>query len=94
MRVRWTRRALRALDGIAEHIARDRPEAARRAVGRVRDGVARLSEFPSMGRPGRVHGTRELVVDDAPLIVVYRVREDTVEILVVLHSARKWPEGF
>jgi toxin ParE1/3/4 len=60
----------------------------------VRDGVARLSEFPSIGRPGRVHGTRELVVDDTPFIVAYRIREGTVEILVVLHSARKWPEDF
>jgi plasmid stabilization system protein ParE len=47
-----------------------------------------------MGRPGRVHGTSELVVDGTPFIVAYRIRDETVEILAVLHSSRKWPDDF
>ena len=94
MRVRWTRRALRALDGIATYIAQDRPEAARRTVSRVEDAVGQLALHPSRGRAGRVVGTRELVVSGTPFIVPYRVRADSVEILTVLHAARRWPEDF
>lgn len=51
----------------------------------------RLSNFPSMGRPGRVSGARELVVSGTPYIIPYRVRDEEVEILRVFHGARKWP---
>jgi toxin ParE1/3/4 len=49
---------------------------------------------PALGRAGRVAGTRELVVAEAPYIIPYRVRGDAVEILRVFHAARKWPERF
>jgi plasmid stabilization system protein ParE len=49
---------------------------------------------PAMGRPGRVSGTRELVVPDTPYIVPYRVRRNAVEVLRVFHAAGKWPSGF
>lgn len=94
MSVRWTRRALGALDGIATHIARDNPAAARRIVARVEDAVNQLALHPSMGRSGRVAGTRELIVSGTPFIVPYRVREGAVEVLTVLHTARRWPEEF
>ncbi|MDH3402141.1 MAG: type II toxin-antitoxin system RelE/ParE family toxin [Acidobacteriota bacterium] len=94
MRVRWTRRALRALDGIAAYIAQDSPAAARRVVSRLEDSVGQLALHPSRGRVGRVAGTRELVVSETPFIVPYRVRGDSVEVLAVLHAARRWPEEF
>jgi len=53
-----------------------------------------LSDHPNAGRPGRVHGTRELVITDTPFILPYRVVRNTVQILRVLHGARKWPEQF
>ena len=94
MRVRWTRRALSALDGIAAYIAEDNPAAARRIVARVETAVFQLAAHPSMGRAGRVGGTRELVVPGTPFIIPYRVRAESVEILTVLHAARRWPEEF
>jgi toxin ParE1/3/4 len=51
-----------------------------------------LADNPHMGRPGRVPGTRELVVTRTPYIVPYRVRGDTLEILRVYHGARRWPD--
>ncbi len=45
-----------------------------------------------MGRPGRVLGTRELIVSSAPYIVPYRVKNNFIEILRVLHVAMEWPE--
>lgn len=94
MRVRWLRAALAELDAEAEYIARDNPKAASKIVGYIATAVDRLARHPSMGRPGRVSGTRELVVSGTPYIIPYRVRGDFVEILRVFHAARKWPRSF
>ena len=94
VRVSWTRRALRALDGIAAYVAQDDPAAAGRIVARVEDAVAQLASHPAVGRSGRVPGTRERVVPGTPFIVAYRVADEAVQVLAVLHSARRWPEGF
>ena len=45
-----------------------------------------------MGRPGRVPKTRELVVSGTPYLVIYRVKNDRLEVLRVFHGARQWPQ--
>lgn len=92
MRVRWLRIALRNLDEEASFIAADDAVAARLVVERVLGAVAQLAEQAGLGRPGRVPGTRELVVSKTRFIVPYRVRGDTVEILRVFHTSRRLPE--
>ena len=62
MRVRWLRKALRNLDDEATYIAADDTAAATVVVKRVLDAVSMLGEQPGLGRPGRVAGTRELIV--------------------------------
>jgi toxin ParE1/3/4 len=94
MRVRWTRRALRSLEALAEYIAKDRPSAAERMVERIRDAVDLLAKNPDLGRAGRVPSTRELIVGGTPFIVPYRIREDVVEIIAIFHAARRWPDRF
>jgi len=91
VRVRWLRTALRNLDEEATYIAADNPEAARAVVGRVLDAVAALAERPELGRPGRVPGTRELVVLKTRYVVPYRVKRDAIEVLRVFHSSRRLP---
>jgi len=92
VRVRWLRRALRNLDEEAAYIARDDPQAAAQVVERITASIEVLATHTSLGRPGRVPGTRELIITGTPYIVPYRVRDDTVEILRVFHGARKWLE--
>ena len=92
MRVRWLRKALRNLDEEAAYIANDDSAAARIVVERVLNAVAMLAQQPDMGRPGRVPGTRELVVPRTRYIVPYRVRGDAVEILRVFHTSRRHPQ--
>ena len=92
MRVRWLRKALRNLDDEAAFIAADDAAAARVVIERVLDAVAQLSEQPAIGRPGRVPGTRELIVSRTRYIVPYRVRAETVEILRVFHTSRRQPD--
>jgi addiction module RelE/StbE family toxin len=94
VRVRWIRRALKNLDEEAAYIARDDPRAAARLVERIVASVERLADYPASGRPGRVPGTRELLVTDTPYLVPYRVRGETVEILRVFHGVRKRPGEF
>lgn len=92
MRVRWLRKALKNLDEEAAYIATDDPAAARMVVARVLEAIAALAEQPGLGRPGRVPGTRELIVLRTRYIVPYRVRGDSVEILRVFHTSRRPPE--
>ena len=92
MRVRWLRTALRNLDDEASYIAIEDSVAARLVVERVLSAVAMLEQQPGVGRPGRVHGTRELLVSKTRYIVPYRVRGDVVEILRVFHTSRRLPQ--
>lgn len=91
MHVKWLRMALRNLDDEAAYIAADDPAAASGVVERVLTAVAMLAEQPQLGRPGRVPGTRELVVLNTRYLVPYRVRRDTVEVLRVFHTSRRPP---
>ncbi len=91
--VRWTRRALGRVEQIGDHIAADDPGAADRLVARLFAAVEALADQPALGRPGRISGTRELVLAVAPNNVAYRVTATTVDILTVLHGAQRWPDG-
>ena len=92
MRVRWLRKALRNLDDEASFVAADDAAAARLVVERVIEAVAQLAEQPGLGRPGRVPGTRELVVSETRYIVPYRVQGGRIEVLRVFHTSRRLPE--
>jgi addiction module RelE/StbE family toxin len=85
---------LRRLEDIRERIASDNPAAATRVIERIRSAVRRLAASPAIGRLGRVEGTRELVITGTPYIVPYRVKDDAVEIVTVLHCAQRWPDRF
>ena len=91
MRIRWLRTALRNLEEEAAYVAADDPAAARLVVKRVLEAIDQLGEQPSLGRPGRVPGTRELVVARTRYLVPYRVKRDTIEILRVFHTSRRLP---
>lgn len=85
---------LRRLEDIRARIAPDNPAAATRVIELIRTAMRRLPASPAIGRPGRVEGTRELVIAGTPYIVPYRVQDDIVEIITVLHSAQRWPDRF
>ena len=91
MRVRWLRKALANLDEEAAFIAAEDPAAASLVVRRIMAAVAELTDRPGIGRPGRVPGTRELVVARTRYVIPYRVRGGVVEILRVFHTSRRLP---
>jgi toxin ParE1/3/4 len=95
MNIIWSPEAIQDLISLRGYIAEDSPAGARRIVARVLHGVEHfLPDNPQMGRPGRVPGTRELVIPQTPYIVPYRVQRSTLQILRVFHGARRWPGSF
>lgn len=92
MKVAWTRLALADLDSARLYIAEESPSAAARIINRIKAAVSALSRHPELGRPGRAAGTRELVVAGTPFILPYRIRAKRIEVLAVIHGARRWPD--
>ena len=94
MKIRWVRLALDDLQKIDTFISNDNPSAAKKVLALIWGTTQLLKEHPQIGRPGRVAGTRELVISDTPFIVPYRVISDAIQILRVIHGARNWPINF
>ncbi|AVA23827.1 type II toxin-antitoxin system RelE/ParE family toxin (plasmid) [Rhizobium sp. CB3171] len=93
MKLIWSAFALADRDGIFTHIEADNPAAAASVDERIAAAARRLRDFPESGRPGRIAGTRELVITGTPYIAAYVVTETAVRILRVLHGAQQWPEA-
>ncbi|MBL8174225.1 MAG: type II toxin-antitoxin system RelE/ParE family toxin [Bryobacterales bacterium] len=92
MKVVWSRRAVRHLVALREYIAKDSEQSAALAAKRILDAIDLLQTQTEMGRPGRVVGTRELVIPDTPYIIPYRIRDDRLELVAVFHGRQKWPK--
>ena len=90
MAVKWLRVALENMATIANYIAQDSPARATTFVQELREKTNVLADFPSVGRAGRVAGTRELVAH-RNYLVIYRVKRANVEIIRVRHVAQKHP---
>jgi toxin ParE1/3/4 len=92
LQIRWTDCAVDDMESVISFIREDNPQAAKTVVFKIVNSIAMLAQYPSLGRPGRLEGTRELTIADTPFLVPYRVKNKTVEILRVYHNSRKWPE--
>ena len=91
MKVIWSPDALFDMADLREYIAEDNPDAARRvAIALVQTVEEGLSMNPQLGHPGRVPGTRELVMPKMPFIIAYRIHKSMLEVLGVYHHARRW----
>ncbi len=94
MKIIWSPEAIDDLAALRAYISRDNPSAARRVALHLLEMVeTTLAENPPIGRPGRVPGTREFVIDKTPYIVPYRVKDNALQILRIYHGARRWPES-
>ena len=91
MRVEWHPLARADLAEMVAYIASDNPVAAYRVHDDIRKQTNLLAIYPEIGRPGRVRGTRELVITGTPYIAAYRFAGDALTILRLLHGARLWP---
>ena len=85
-KVRWTKRALNRLDEIAAYIARDNPERAKTFILELQEKIEVLKTH-QIGKAGRLFGTKEWVLHKN-YIAVYRIKNEEVHILTVLHAAQ------
>ena len=92
MRIEWSAHAVADLETISAYIEQDRSlETANRVARTIYEAVQSLRTLPHRGRAGRIENTCELVLPRLPYLVVYRVYENRVLILNVVHGARRWP---
>ncbi|MDB5703707.1 MAG: addiction module toxin, RelE/StbE family protein [Sphingomonas bacterium] len=92
MNVSFTPEALADLRAIRDWIAIDNPVAATEVLSRIRQTAMMFGNFPLLGRPGRIGGTREFPVTGLPYTIVYRVASETeIDILTVIHQRRRFP---
>ena len=89
MKILWSSVAIDHLISVRAHIAKDNPHAAQRMAAKILISVESLALHPHLGRPGRVTGTRELVVPDTPYILPYRIHKNAVEIITVFHGRQR-----
>ena len=92
MKVKWLELALDDLDSAIEYIETENPPAALRVAERIWQASKLLSANPEMGRIGRIGDTREWVVNKAPYIIAYRVKNNSLEIMRVIHAKQSWPK--
>ncbi|MBI2067187.1 MAG: type II toxin-antitoxin system RelE/ParE family toxin [Deltaproteobacteria bacterium] len=93
MKIIWTKLAVQDLQQVRDYIETDRVDAADTVIEKIAKAVENLDSYQNLGRPGRVKGTRELVVVGTPFLVPYRIKKGRIEILAVIHGARRWPES-
>ena len=93
MLVSWAQQARTERGAAIDYISKDDPFAALNQLREIEQQTNLLPAQPEMGRIGRAKGTRELVISRTPFIVVYRIKEERIEILRFLHGAQKWPKN-
>ena len=92
MAIRWTKPAAADFTRICDYtLERFGAAQARHTALEIYGAADSLDKLPNRGRSGRHPGTRELVIAGLPFLIVYRVRQGTVEITRILHGAQKWP---
>ena len=95
MQINWTDLADRDLDEIEVYITKsNNPRVAVDVILRIVTVTElMLTNHPNSGRLGRHKGTRELIVDRVPFIVIYRITGDQIHVLRVLHDSQQWPSA-
>jgi toxin ParE1/3/4 len=96
LQIEWRRQAQDDLNDLFRYVFEFQPSAAWSLRDAIKRHVELLAAHPALGRPGRVPGTRELVIPSTPYIVAYMVDSprDVVQVLAVIHGARLWPAEF
>ena len=92
-RSRWTPAAAEDFAEAIRYMRADNETAALDAARSIYSRIEQLALFPSLGRPGREAGTRELVPTPLPYLVVYRLEKGAIQVLHIRHGARAPKRG-
>ncbi|GHS91512.1 toxin Y4kP [Synergistales bacterium] len=91
MRLQFTKLANEDLNHAYDYIAQDNPSTANAVIERIAKAVATIREYPSIGKKGRVNGTREFLASNTPFVLVYRINKNVLHILTILHTSKNYP---
>ncbi|MDR2000035.1 MAG: type II toxin-antitoxin system RelE/ParE family toxin [Zoogloeaceae bacterium] len=89
MKVLWSTQAKRQRRAVWNYIAADNPRAANHMDELFEAAANRLAVHPKMGKIGEIPDTRELIPHKS-YRMVYRITEDTIWIVTLIHTAREW----
>jgi plasmid stabilization system protein ParE len=90
----WSPEARTDLREVVLYLAAKNPYAAKALYERIEAIATELIDAPYIGRPGKVPGTRELVITNTSHILPYQIRSDRIEILRIYHGAWRWSKQF
>jgi plasmid stabilization system protein ParE len=88
MRIRWTPAAAADLQNISDYLKEHHPHYRAPTMRKLYGTIRELKQLPGRGRPGREEGTREIFFPPTPYVAVYRVKEQTIEILRIYHTSQ------
>jgi toxin ParE1/3/4 len=91
VRIRWTPAAAADLEHISEYLKDRHPHYQQPTMRKLYAAIRSLKESPNRGRQGREGGTRELLFPPLPYVVVYRLKEQSIEVLRIYHAAQNRP---
>jgi len=91
MRIRWTPAAAADLEHLSTYLKEHHPDYREPTMRKLYEGIRYLKKWPNRGRVGREDGTRELLFPPLPYVAVYRVKEQSIEVLRIYHAAREQP---
>jgi toxin ParE1/3/4 len=94
MNVHWTEAALADLRAAQEYLARHSPQYAQGLVDRIFDKAGELATQPLLGAEVPEYGEETLrELFEHPYRIIYRVLENQVDIVAVVHASRGMPRG-
>jgi toxin ParE1/3/4 len=91
MRIRWTPAAAADLQHINDYLKQHHPHYRQATMRKLYETIRSLKRSPYSGRPGSEQGTREILFPPLPYVAVYRMKEQTIEVLRVYHGAQDRP---
>ncbi len=91
MRIRWTPGAAADLQHTSNYLKERHPHYQQPTIRKLYEAVPSLKRWPHRGRAGREEGTREILFPPLPYVAVYRVKEQSIEVLRIYHGAQDRP---
>jgi len=90
VKIVWTPEAEKDRDDIWLYIAANNVRAAIKLDELFSEAVVRLADHPKPGRTGKIAGTRDVIPHESYRLV-YEIDGETVWVLALVHTARRWP---
>ena len=76
---------------ISDYLREHHPHYRQPTMRKLYEKIRGLKDAPYLGRPGRVGATRELSFSPLPYVAVYRIQQQSIEVLRIYHASQNRP---